>query len=133
MFTGVDFKSFVSIAATKIQAPPRKLSAQIKAQTEHLGYITIADEKYSRMAAVLAIDTKYAPKLKLYSLKNGTTLDCKVDKRTFSKEKLEVGDIVRIRGTKEKPKVRKNENGEFEPIPGTKELWITDYTKIFDL
>lgn len=133
MFTGVDFKSFVSIAATKIQAPPRKLSAQIKAQTEHLGYITIADEKYSRMAAVLAIDTKYAPKLKLYSLKNGTTLDCKVDKRTFSKEKLEVGDIVRIRGTKEKPKVRKNENGEFEPIPGTKELWITDYAKIFDL
>ena len=133
MFTGVDFKSFVSIAATKIQAPPRKLSAQIKAQTEHLGYITIADEKYSRMAAVLAVDTKYAPKLKLYSLKNGTTLDCKVDKRTFSKEKLEVGDIVRIRGTKEKPKVRKNENGELEPIPGTKELWITDYAKIFDL
>ena len=133
MFTGVDFKSFVSIAATKIQVPPRKLSAQIKAQTEHLGYITIADEKYSRMAAVLAVDTKYAPKLKLYSLKNGTTLDCKVDKRTFSKEKLEVGDIVRIRGTKEKPKVRKNENGEFEPIPGTKELWITDYAKIFDL
>ena len=133
MFTGVDCKSFVSIAATKIQAPPRKLSAQIKAQTEHLGYITIADEKYSRMAAVLAVDTKYAPKLKLYSLKNGTTLDCKVDKRTFSKEKLEVGDIVRIRGTKEKPKVRKNENGEFEPIPGTKELWITDYSKIFDL
>ena len=133
MFTGVDFKSFVSIAATKIQAPPRKLSAQIKAQTEHLGYITIADEKYSRMAAVLAVDTKYAPKLKLYSLKNGTTLDFKVDKRTFSKEKLEVGDIVRIRGTKEKPKVRKNENGEFEPIPGTKELWITDYAKIFDL
>ena len=133
MFTGVDFKSFVGITATKIQAPPRKLSAQIKAQTEHLGYITIADEKYSRMAAVLAVDTKYAPKLKLYSLKNGTTLDCKVDKRTFSKEKLEVGDIVRIRGTKEKPKVRKNENGEFEPIPGTKELWITDYAKIFDL
>lgn len=133
MFTGVDFKSFVSVAAVQIKAPPRKLSEQIKSQTEHLGYITIADEKYSRMAAVLAVDTKYAPKLKLYSLKNGTTLDCKVDKRTFSKEKLEVGDIVRIRGTKEKPKVRKNENGEFEPIPGTKELWITDYTKIFDL
>ena len=133
MFTGVDFKSFVSVAAVQIKAPPRKLSEQIKSQTEHLGYITIADEKYSRMAAVLAVDTKYAPKLKLYSLKNGTTLDCKVDKRTFSKEKLEVGDIVRIKGTKEKPKVRKNENGEFEPIPGTKELWITDYAKIFDL
>ena len=133
MFTGVDFKSFVSVATVQIKAPPRKLSEQIKSQTEHLGYITIADEKYSRMAAVLAVDTKYAPKLKLYSLKNGTTLDCKVDKRTFSKEKLEVGDIVRIRGTKEKPKVRKNENGEFEPIPGTKELWITDYAKIFDL
>lgn len=106
------------------------MSEQIKAQTEHLGYITIADPKYSRMAAVLAVDTKYSPRLKLYSLKNGTTLDCKIDKRTFNKDKLAVGDIVRITSTKEKPKSRKNENGEWESIPGTKELWVNAYHKI---
>lgn len=133
MFTEVDFNSFIRVAASEIKATPRKLSEQIKAQIEHLGYITIADPQYSRMAAVLAVDTKYSPRLKLYSLKNGTTLDCKIDKRTFNKEKLAVGDIVRITATKEKPKSRKNENGEWVSIPGTKELWVNSYHKIDNL
>lgn len=133
MFTEVDFNSFIRVAASEIKAAPRKLSEQIKAQTEHLGYITIADPQYSRMAVVLAVDTKYSPRLKLYSLKNGTTLDCKIDKRTFNKDKLAVGDIVRVTATKEKPKSRKNENGEWESIPGTKELWVNSYHKIDNL
>ena len=86
------------------------------------------------MAAVLSVDTKYSPKLSLYSLKNGTTLDCKIDKRTFNKEKLVNGDIVKINGTKQKPKVKKNiETGEWETIAGTKELWITAYQKLKNL
>lgn len=133
MFTDVNFRAFVKVAASKIIVPERKLSNRIKAQTEHLGYITIADPKYSRMAAVLSVDTKYSPRLKLYSLKNGTTLDCKIDKRTFNRDKLMVGDIVKIIGTKEKPKSKKNENGEWEAIPGTKELWISAYNKIENL
>ena len=133
MFTDVNFRAFVKVAASKIRVPKRKLTDRIKAQTEHLGYITIADPKYSRMAAVLSVDTKYSPRLKLYSLKNGNTLDCKIDKRTFNRDKLAVGDIVKIIGTKEKPKSKKNENGEWETIPGTKELWISAYNKIENL
>lgn len=133
MFTDVNFRAFAKVAASKIRVPKRKLTDRIKAQTEHLGYITIADPKYSRMAAVLSVDTKYSPRLKLYSLKNGNTLDCKIDKRTFNRDKLVVGDIVKIIGTKEKPKSKKNENGEWEAIPGTKELWISAYNKIENL
>lgn len=134
MFTNVDFESFVRVAINYLTAHPRKLSEQIKAQTEYLGYITIADDRYSRMAAVISVDTKYSPRLKMYSLKNGTTLDCKIGKKSFNKEKLAIGDIVRINGTKQKPKVRKNEEtGEWEPIPGTNELWITTYHKLSDL
>ncbi len=134
MFTNVDFESFVRVAINYLTAHPRKLSEQIKAQTEYLGYITIANDRYSRMAAVISIDTKYSPRLKMYSLKNGTTLDCKIDKKSFNKEKLAIGDIVRINGTKQKPKVRKNEEtGEWESIPGTNELWITTYHKLSDL
>lgn len=133
MFTKVDVVGLLNAIIPTIKATPRKLSEQIKAQIEHMGYITIADPQYSRMAAVLAVDTKYSPRLKLYSLKNGTTLDCKIDKRTFNKDKLAVGDIVRITATKEKPKSRKNENGEWESIPGTKELWVNSYHKIDNL
>jgi DNA polymerase III alpha subunit len=133
MFTGVNFPAFVRMASKEITAPSRKLSERIKSQIDYLGYITIVDNKYSRMAAVLSVDTKYSPKLKMYSLKNGTTLDCKIDKKTFNKEKLSDGDIVRISGTKNKPKVRKNADGEWETIQGTSELWITAYHKVENL
>lgn len=133
MFTGVDFPAFVRMVSKEITAPSRKLSERIKSQIDYLGYITIVDNKYSRMAAVLSVDTKYSPKLKMYSLKNGTTLDCKIDKKTFNKEKLSDGDIVRISGTKNKPKVRKNADGEWETIQGTSELWITAYHKVENL
>lgn len=129
MFMGVNFPAFVRMASKEITAPQRKLSEKIQSQIEYLGYITIVDDRYSRMAAVLSVDTKYSPKLKMYSLKNGTTLDCKIDKKTFNKEKLKDGDIVRISGTKNKPKVRKNTDGEWETIQGTSELWITAYHK----
>jgi len=133
MLTGVNFPSFLKYTSKKIKAPKRKLSEKIKSQIDYLGYITIIDKKYSGMAVVLSVDAKYSPKLKMYSLKNGTTLDCKINKKTFNKDKLSEGDIVRIVSTSSKPKVQKNENGEWVNIPGTKELWINSYHKVVGL
>lgn len=129
MFTKVDFRSYAKIVAPEIKYTPRKLSEQVKAQTDYLGYITIIDDRYRGMAAVISIDTKYSPKVKMYSLKNGTTLDCKIDKKTFNQNPISAGDIVTIYGTKKKPKVRKNADGKWENIPDTSELWITKYHK----
>ena len=133
MFKGVDFKKVLIAIGNLLPSKQFTLSDRIKTEIEYLGYITIVDDKYSRMAAVLSVDTKYSPKLKMYSLKNGTTLDCKIDKKTFNKEKLSDGDIVRISGTKNKPKVHKNADGEWETIQGTSELWITAYHKVENL
>lgn len=127
MFTEVNFRGYAEEVTQNMKAKPRTLSEKITAQIEHLGYINIADERYSSMAAVLDVDTKYSPKLKLYSLKNGTTLDCKIDKKTFNKTKLKKGDIVRIFGTTKKPKVRKSADGKWETVEGQNELWITQY------
>lgn len=129
MFAEVDFRSYAKVVAPEIKYVPRKLSEQIKAQTDYLGYITIIDDRYKGMAAVISIDTKYSPKVKMYSLKNGTTLDCKIDKRTFNQNPISAGDIVTIYGTKKKPKSRKNADGKWEDVPGTSELWITKYHK----
>lgn len=133
-FMDVDCDSLIRDTTSSITVPLRRLSERIKAQIDYLGYITITDDRYNRIATVLSVDTKYSPKLKMYSLKNGTTLDCKIDKKTFNKEKLTVGDIIKVNGTKQKPKVKKNEEtGGWEPIDGTNELWITSYHKINDL
>ncbi|MBQ2397781.1 MAG: PHP domain-containing protein [Bacteroidales bacterium] len=129
MFQKVDFVAFMREASIKIDYKPRKLSETIKAQIDYLGYITIVDDRYSGMAVAVSVDTKYSPRLKMYSLKNGTTLDCKIDKKTFNMNPIETGEIITITKTKRKPKVHKNANGEWETIPDTNELWITKYQK----
>lgn len=134
MFTGVNSKEFlVALAQQPMKVPKRTLKDKINSQITHLGYLDIIDNKYSRMATILSVDTKYSPKVRAYSLKNGTILDCKIDKRTFAKCKLTKGDIVKILGTKEKPKVRRDENGNWASIPDTKELWISNYEVITNL
>ena len=133
MFTDVNFREFANSVANKLNFSPRKLSEDIKAQKEYLGYLTIRDDRYSGMAVVLEIDTKYSPRCKMYSLKNGTTIDCKISKPLFKKCVLEEGDIVTISSTTKKPKQRKNELGKWESIPNTSELWISRYQKISSL
>lgn len=130
MFNDIDMKSVLLEAASEIHAPTRSLYQRIAAQIAHLGYIDVVGEQYAMMAAVLDVDTKYAPKLKLYSLKNGTAIDCKVDKRTFNRCKLKIGDIIRIVRTSTKPKMRRTEDGSFERVPGTKEQWIVEYMRL---
>ena len=130
MFTKVNTKVFLEYAAKQAKYNHRTLKEKIHAQINHLGYVDIIDDCYAGMAAVLSVDTKFAPKLKMYSLKNGTVIDCKIDKRSFAKNKLQSGDIVRIHGQRKKPKLKRLENGQYEPIPGVDELWITGYTKV---
>jgi DNA polymerase-3 subunit alpha len=116
-----------------IASKKQSLKDKVKAQIEYLGYINIVDERYKGILAVLEINTTYSPKLKVYSLKNGTVLDMKIDKRTYNSCKLETGDIIKISGFTKKPKVKRNEDGKFEPIAGTSEMWITKYTKLEDI
>ena len=132
MFIGIDVKSLL-ICLSEKKVRIQTLKEKIAAQIEYLGYINIVDERYKGILAVLEINTTYSPKLKVYSLKNGTVLDMKIDKRTYNSCKLETGDIIKISGFTKKPKVKRNEDGKFEPIAGTSEMWITKYTKLEDI
>lgn len=133
MFTKLDSKKLLLLMAKEVHCPKRTLREKAMAQIEHLGYIDIIGDQYSGMACVVSLDTKYAPKLKMYSLKHGDTLECKIDKRTFNKNKLQKGDIVKISGSIKKPKMKRNEDGQFVPIEGTSELWITSYRRMVNI
>ena len=119
--------------AEYIHYVPVTLRERIRAQVEHLGYVDIFGEQYSGMAVVIEVDTKYSPKVKMYSLKNGTTLDCKISKQVFNKCKLEKGELVKILGQNRKAKQRKNEDGEWVIVPGVFDIWITKYQKVSNL
>ena len=129
MFTKVDTYHLLKYLVAIIEIPQTSVVEKIKYQSELLGYISIKNEQYKGIGFVTSVDSKYAPKLKVYALANGNTIDCKIDKRTFNCNKLSVGDLVRIEGTTYKPQQRRTETG-FEPIPGTKVLWLTKYKKV---
>ena len=76
------------------------------------------------------VNTKYSPKLTVYSLKNGTITICKVRKRLFRTKPIEANTIIRVKSTEWEDRYIKNENGESVPVEGEKELWITDYSLI---
>ena len=76
--------------------------------------------------SVIAVDTKYSPKLTLYSLVTGRTGVVKVKKDLFKEKPLDVGDIILLNGYQERPKYTYDDHKPV-PIPGTKELWMLDY------
>ena len=133
MYTGVNVDGLVSEMEGLIKYHPRTLADKITSQQERLGYIDIKDDKYSGFGVVMSVDTKYSPKLKVYSLKNGTTVECKVQKQVFNKQKLKEGQIIRIIEQKRKPKLRRTEDGEFEPVPGAFDIWIGKYKVVENL
>lgn len=131
MFTKIHSKNLLStLAKQQRDVRKRTLKEKVAAQIEHLGYLDIADARYSRMLVVISVNTKYSPRLKVYSLKNGTMFDCKIDKRTYNKKKLEKGDIIRVTNQNRRPKTRRTENGTYESIPETSEIWLTEYENI---
>lgn len=133
MFTGVKIRQALIAVSNHIHAPKRSLKGKLDAQTTHLGYIDIVGEQYAGLLVVMSIDTKYSPRAKMYSLRNGTTIDFKIDKKLYGKNKLVVGDIVRILSSKTKPKMRRCEDGTFEEVPNVTERWITNYRKVENL
>lgn len=80
---------------------------------------------------VLDVDTKYSPKITLYSAVTGKTGVVKVKKDTYKENEVAVGDVVIVGGKKnvdyqERPKYTYTD-GKPVPIPGTKELWVMNY------
>lgn len=129
MYTKVDTYHLLKYLVKVITTPETTVIERIRYQNELLGYIDIKDKRYKGLGFVMSVDKKYAPKLKIYALANGNTLDCKIDKRTFNCNKLSDGDLIRIEGQTYKPQQRRTEDGGFEPIPGTRVLWLTKYKK----
>lgn len=130
MYTKVDTYHLLKYLVRVVTIPETTIIERIRYQNELLGYIDIKDKRYKGLGLVMGVDKKYAPKLKIYALANGNTLDCKIDKRTFNCNKLSDGDLIRIEGQTYKPQQRRTEDGGFEPIPGTRVLWLTKYKKV---
>ena len=101
--------------------------AQINTQKEFLGYIDLTDPTKPTKAVVLDVDTRYTPRLSLYRLYDGQTVNVKLKKKDYENNPVASGMIIDYRTTK-KPAWKKDENDNWVQDYSREDLWLTSYT-----
>lgn len=76
--------------------------------------------------AVLEVDDRYSPKIRLYNIATGRTGIMKLKKAVFNAQPLESGSILRLLAWERKPSYR-YVDGKAKPDREHMELWITRY------
>ena len=102
------------------------LQSRLQAEVEFLGYISYSDPSRPNTAAVMKIDTKYTPKLTLYRLDTGTTMVCKLKKKSYEQNPLPTGAIIKFY-TETKPAWKKDENDQWVQDFSRSDVWVTNY------
>lgn len=98
------------------------IESRLKWENEFLGYsATIMPEKVG-IWVITAVDTKYSPKMTMYSLSDGKTVIAKMSKKDFQNNPICIGDTVRVT-FEERPK-SKLVDGAWVKSTTEKETWI---------
>lgn len=88
------------------------LTEQLKSDIEYLGYLsTIRTDLPKNYCFVLEVNDKYYPKLLIYCLATGKTINCKVDKTFYRKNKIKYGDVIYCYKFSKRPDWRKIDGG----------------------
>ena len=93
----------------------------IKYEHELYGEPTSVDPNAKGIFIALDVDTKYSPRLQLYSVATGRKGQMKILKKTFMADPIKNGDWIMIKSWSPK---------EAYGRPGVIEQWINSYDKI---
>jgi DNA polymerase III alpha subunit len=119
--------NLLSELCNKIPDQNLPVLAQIEAQKEYLGYIDLIDPTKPTKAVILDINTKYTPKLSLYRLYDGQTINVKLKKKDYECNPVTSGMIIDYRTTK-KPAWKKDENDNWVQDYSREDIWLASYT-----
>ena len=133
-----DWYGLINAIINKIPDDEYDLKTLIQFQQEVLGYIEFSNPNIDKNTVVVTnLNDKYSPKFDAFCLNNREIHEMKIHKSRKKNDKniivswndlpLKNGDIIYLKKCEKKPKVRKNSNGEWEPIPGLFDWWINDY------
>ena len=130
-FTGLNSIEIVEELAKKFSDVKTTQKEIIQSKFEVMGYVDTIDKKYSGFCIVTDLNVDYSPKLVFYALANGNSIMAKIDKKTFYRNPLKRGDIVKVESQCKKNKKKANgKDSNGKPIfieSEEKEWWITDY------
>lgn len=128
-YRDIDNNGLFNELCSVIQDKDISLKNRLKVDLEYKGIIDYSNQKYSDIAFVVDMNTKYSPKVKLYFVGDGHIEVCKISKRIFVNNPLNVHDMIRIIETKEKYKMEKI-GEDFIVNKGAYDVWIERYSII---
>ena len=124
----VDFYSMLCEIERTVGYADIGLLQKVSNHITYLGSATITDKRYKNFACVANVIDKASPIVYLYAIANGNTIEVKIPRQKFNKQKLEVGDVIYIKKLVRKKKQAKNpETGKWQSIPNTVVWWVEDY------
>lgn len=92
---------------SKVSNKENNTAQLIQDYFEFTGSCDIKDKSFGNKYLVVDIDTKYAPKITLYSLSKGKSTTIKIYKKHFKLNPLKLGDIIGIKDAQWKYKKKK--------------------------
>lgn len=92
---------------SKVKNKENNTAQLIQDYFEFTGSCDIKDKSFGNKYLVVDVDTKYAPKITLYSLSKGKSTTIKIYKKHFKLNPLKVGDVIGIKDAQWKHKKKK--------------------------
>lgn len=130
-YVNVDYMKILANVEKRIPNEIVPITEQVLFEVDVVGYISMIYDVDKRYCLVTDIDTKYSPKVTLYSLGSGKEVICKINKALFKEEPFARGQLIKCGRFFEKYKQRKTENGWEQT--NEKEWWLNDYELIDNL
>ena len=130
-YTNIDYMKILANVEARIPNEIVPITEQVLFEADVVGYISMVYDVDKRYCLVTDVDTKYSPRVRLYSLGSGKETTCKINKITFNETPFKKGQLIKCGRFYEKFKQRKTENGWEQT--DIKEWWLESYELIEDL
>lgn len=130
-YVNVDYMKILANVEARIPNEIVPITEQVLFETDVVGYISAVYDVDKSYCLVTDVNTKYSPRVTLYSLGTGKEVECKINKAMFNQTPFKKGQLIKCGRFYEKFKQRKTENGWEQT--DIKEWWLESYELIEDL
>ena len=130
-YVNVDYMKMLANVEARIPNEIVPITEQVLFEADVVGYISMVYDVDKRYCLVTDVDTKYSPRVRLYSLGSGKETTCKINKITFNETPFKKGQLIKCGRFYQKDRQRKTETG-WEST-GEKDWWLADYELVDNL
>lgn len=130
-YTNIDYMKILANVEARIPNEIVPITEQVLFEADVVGYISMVYDVDKKYCLVTDVDTKYSPRVRLYSLGSGKETTCKINKITFNETPFKRGQLIKCGRFYQKDRQRKTETG-WEST-GEKDWWLANYELVDNL